>query len=104
MGHQNFAAVAELADALDLGSSLLEVGVQVSSAAPAMGNSIKPNHYFKVMVRKQIKICGSDSVARVSPCQGERRGFESRLPLQCAPLAQMVEQLTLNQWVQGSSP
>ena len=29
-----YAAVAELADALDLGSSIFDVGVQVSSAAP----------------------------------------------------------------------
>ncbi len=42
MDHQNkgmqipfiYATVAELADALDLGSSLYEVGVQVSSVAP----------------------------------------------------------------------
>ena len=33
MDHQH-ATVAELADALDLGSSLNEVGVQVSSVAP----------------------------------------------------------------------
>ena len=33
MDHQ-YATVAELADALDLGSSLNEVGVQVSSVAP----------------------------------------------------------------------
>jgi hypothetical protein len=25
--------------------------------------------------------CGSGSVGRASPCQGEGRGFESRLPL-----------------------
>ena len=41
---------------------------------------------------------------RASPCQGECREFESRFPLHYAPLAQLVEQLTLNQWVQGSSP
>ena len=32
-----YATVAELADALDLGSSLYEVGVQVSSVAPKDG-------------------------------------------------------------------
>ena len=32
-----YATVAELADALDLGSSLYEVGVQVSSVAPRNG-------------------------------------------------------------------
>jgi hypothetical protein len=33
MGHQ-YAGVAELADALDLGSSVFDVGVQVLSPAP----------------------------------------------------------------------
>ena len=35
------------------------------------------------------------------------RRFESSYPdhlIEYAPLAQLVEQLTLNQWVQGSSP
>ena len=27
------------------------------------------------------KLCGSGSVGRAPPCQGEGRGFESRLPL-----------------------
>ena len=57
------ADVAELADALDLGSSVLDVGVRVSSSAPPA-------------------TCGSGSVGRASPCQGEGRGFEPRLPLQ----------------------
>ena len=33
-----FADVAELADALDLGSSVTDVGVQVPSSAPHGGN------------------------------------------------------------------
>ena len=31
-------------------------------------------------------------------------GFEGALPLRYAPLAQLVDHLTLNQGVQGSSP
>ncbi len=35
MGHQSkYAGVAELADALDLGSSVNDMGVRVSSSAP----------------------------------------------------------------------
>ena len=34
MDHQPYAGVAELADALDLGSSVYDVGVQVPSPAP----------------------------------------------------------------------
>ena len=40
---------------------------------------------------------------RALPCQGKCREFESRLPLHYAPLAQLVEQMTLNHWVQSSS-
>jgi hypothetical protein len=32
-------------------------------------------------------ICGSSSAGRASPCQGEGRGFESRLPLLNHPYA-----------------
>ena len=32
------------------------------------------------------ELCGSGSVGRASPCQGEGRGFESRLPLQVSPV------------------
>ena len=56
------ADVAKLADALDLGSSALCVGVQVPPSAP----------FF---LRKWLS-------GRASPCQGEGRGFESCLPLQ----------------------
>ncbi len=42
-----YATVAELADALDLGSSLYEVGVQVSSVAP---NDTNPN--FTYMIKR----------------------------------------------------
>ena len=65
MGHQdNYADVAELADALDLGSSVNDMGVRVSSSAP---NTQKT-------MREWLS-------GRASPCQGERREFESRLPL-----------------------
>ena len=55
------ADVAELADALDLGSSALGVGVRLPSSAPFM--------------RKWLN-------GRAPPCQGGRCGFESRFPLQ----------------------
>ena len=58
-----YADVAELADALDLGSSVPDVKVQVLSPAPS--------------IDKREWLSG-----RASPCQGERREFESRLPLQ----------------------
>jgi hypothetical protein len=56
----SFAVVAELADALDSGSSgVTAVEVRVLSTAS---------------LRKWLR-------GRASPCQGEGRGFESRLPL-----------------------
>jgi hypothetical protein len=68
--HFNFkainAGVAELADALDLGSSAFGVGVRLPSPAP---------------------ICGRSSVGRAQPCQGWGREFESRRPLQKIILA-----------------
>ena len=36
-------------------------------------------------------VCGSSSVGRASAFQAECRGFESRLPLQVAAIAQLVE-------------
>jgi hypothetical protein len=66
------AGVAELADALDLGSS----------GKPWGFKSLLPHQYsvnFKKCAggfkRKWLS-------GRASPCQGEGRGFESRLPLQ----------------------
>ena len=70
MSHQfntKDADVAELADALDLGSSAYGVGVRLPSSAPIMREWLS---------------------GRASPCQGERREFESRLPLQYAGVAQ----------------
>ena len=58
------AGVAELADVLDLGSS---VARRMSSSLFARTN---PN-----------AICGSSSVGRAPPCQGGGRESESRLPL-----------------------
>ena len=52
----------------------------------------------------------SRSVAVItSPCHGEDRGFDSRRDRKITEvildsLAQLVEQLTFNQWVTGSSP
>jgi len=67
------ARVAELADALDLGSSVFDVGVQVPPRAPFLRTWLS---------------------GRASPCQGEGREFESRRPLHVfqnsfAPLAQL---------------
>ena len=50
-----------------------------------------------------------NSVGRVPPCQGGCRGFESLSSLHLAEkvnggVAQLVEQVTLNHWVQGSNP
>ena len=56
-----FADVAELADALDLGSSVYTWGFK----------SLHPHHSLREWLS-----------GRASPCQGERREFESRLPLQ----------------------
>ena len=75
MSHQNeYADVAELADALDLGSSALGVGVRLPSSAPIILIN-------KQNVREWLS-------GRASPCQGERREFESRLPLQYAGVTQ----------------
>ena len=57
----SYAVMAELADALDSGSSgVTTVEVRVLLTAPPM--------------RKWLS-------GRASPCQGEGRGFDSRLPL-----------------------
>ena len=57
--------MAELADALDLGSSVFDVGVQVPLSAPYSD------------LREWLS-------GRALPCQGRYRGSESRLPLQCS--------------------
>ena len=58
------ADMAELADALDLGSSVSDVGVQIPLSAP---DNI-------IILREWLS-------GRALPCQGRYRGFESRLPL-----------------------
>ena len=64
MAHHSFAGVAELADALDLGSS-----------ASRRGGSTPFTRTISKYSRKQFR-------GRTSPCQGEGRGFKSRLSLQ----------------------
>ena len=68
-----------------------------ASALQAEGHRFEPYSFHQM--REWLS-------GRASPCQGECRESESRLPLhtQFVPLAQLVEHLTLNQGVQGSSP
>ena len=47
---------------------------------------------------------GRSSVGRAPDCDSGRRGFESHRSPQLGPLAQLVEQETLNLLVQGSNP
>ena len=54
MDHQ-YATVAELADALDLGSSLNEVGVQVSSVAPKEKHSMSAFFFFVFLAKVFFK-------------------------------------------------
>lgn len=44
-------------------------------------------------------ICGSSSVDRASPCQGEGRGFEPRLPLHFASVEMVELSLFNRRWV-----
>ena len=79
------AGVAELADALDLGSSVYDVRVRVSSSAPVLNQ----------------RFCGSSSVGRAPPCQGGGRESEPRLPLFFAGVAQW-QSSSLPSWLRGS--
>ena len=56
-----------------------------------------------------MDICESSSIGGVSPCQGEGRGFESRLSLTLlidpeGHLAQLVERFVYIEDVGGPSP
>ena len=68
----NCAGVAELADALDLGSS-----------ASAWG--FKSLHPHSLSIKVEKLLCGHSSVGRARPCQGRGREFESRCPLHNLP-------------------
>ncbi len=68
--------MAELADALDLGSSVYDMGVRVSSSAPKAkicgSGSVVERHLAKVnvassnLVSRSIKICTFSSVGRAN--------------------------------------
>ena len=101
--------------------------------APDLGSGALRRMSSSLFARTTQAACGSSSVGRAPPCQGGgreseprlplhnlagvaqwqssslpswSRGFDSHHPLQqpYAPLAQLVEHLTLNQGVPGSSP
>ena len=48
--HQKYAGVAELADALDLGSSVTHVQVQVLSPAPESPQLFEDFYFFKILL------------------------------------------------------
>jgi hypothetical protein len=54
--------------------------------------------------RSMSWVCGSSSVGRASASQAEGRGFESRFPLYCADVAQLVERFLGKEEVTGSIP
>ena len=93
MGHHllygYFAGVAELADALDLGSSAARRGSSNLFARTILFNLLILDN--KVYIYKREWLSG-----RASPCQGECRGFESRLPLHIRRHSQVVRQRTAN--------
>ena len=70
-----FADVAELADALDLGSSVTDVGVQVPSSAPHSGNLRIAASFGEMSewLKEPVLKTGDGSAVR---------GFESRSLLQ----------------------
>ena len=78
--------MAELADALDLGSSLIEVGVQVSSVAPKEKALVK-GAFFLLFIAKRIFECYNQiiqftswargSVGRAFGSHPRGRGFDS---------------------------
>ena len=75
-----FADVAELADALDLGSSIYDVGVQVSSSAPNL-----------------ITYCGSGSVVerRLAKANVASSNLVSRSNFIYADVAELADALDL---------
>ena len=64
------------------------------------------NEHFRYALRSHLFPCRTQKLSSSSPtilC-GRLHGKIGFADLEYAPLAQMVEQLTLNQWVLGSSP
>ncbi len=98
-----------MADALALGASVLDVGVQVPSSAPIQfvricgSGSVVERYLAKVdvassnLVFRSIFKTHENCVLYIEKKSALRRTTLGRL-------AQLVEQLTLNQWVRGSSP
>ncbi len=67
-----------------------------ASALQAEGHrfeSYNSHHFYNKKFSSYI--CESGSVGRASPCQGESRGFESRLSLQTKSFAKIVAKLFL---------
>ena len=83
--------MAELADALDLGSSAIGVGVRLPSSAP-------------LILLTTYKICGYRISANTPAFQAGKVGSIPTTRSIYALLAQLVEHLTLNQGVPGSIP
>ena len=78
MDHQ-YATVAELADALDLGSSLNEVGVQVSSVAPKKKKHSMSAFFLISLLFNAIvfQTRARSSVGRAFGSHPRGRGFDS---------------------------
>ena len=112
------ADVAELADALDLGSSAYGVGVRLPSSAPnCVSDSMVECHLAKVEVAGSSPVSRSilnanygqynmrvSYIGNTPAFQAGKVGSIPTTRSNYAGLAQLVEHLTLNQGVPGSNP
>ena len=94
-----------MADAPALGAGVLDVGVQVPSSAPQCNlcgsGSVVERYLAKVDVASSNLVFRSTKTQLVCVLYIEKTAYINK---QHGRLAQLVEQLTLNQWVRGSSP